>query len=317
MLNKGLSVITSIFGHEYKDTGKDAEIRYQCDRCKSLGKRFDDYKLYVNYKKMLYWCHRCEKKGRIDFSGAGRDYLADIDVIDVIDDYLSNDNQHGEGKKEDSSVSYVVPPYYPEQGEVSHNYLLSRGLTNGDIRFYDIRVSGVFDKDNYGRVIVPNRVWGGVLTDMYVARNYLNDYKKYKNPRGSASNSTVFNLHRIPDNPDYLIICEGVFSAMAVDRNAVATYGKNFSEKQLTSIIEKNPKIVYVSYDPDAMHKAEELCEYLSRRFDSTKEVRLVELPDDLDPADVGRERFRDYLEDAYLYKDSVSYIIDGMLKKQ
>ena len=57
--------VISQLGEDFIDAGS-CEIRYQCPFCMEQGHTYEDYKLYVNYAKLVYWCHRCETTGAIE-----------------------------------------------------------------------------------------------------------------------------------------------------------------------------------------------------------------------------------------------------------
>lgn len=312
--------IISQLGDDYIEADGGKELRYQCPFCKEAGKHYDDYKLYVSVDKGVYWCHRCESKGRIIFD---KDLTngSNTDVYKLFDKYL---NPEKEDNSEDSDY-YIIPKYRPIPNTLSYEYLMKRNISDEDIDYYNIRVSGLKDdKRFFGRVIIPNRVINKYWTDMYNARTYIDDPIRYKNPRSSKRNSIVFNLFRIHENCNRIIINEGAINSIIAGKDSVASFGKYISDEQLNMIISKKPSKIYVSLDTDAREKAEKLCDKLVSL--SNSKIYLVKLPekwDDkeqkmkgLDASDLGRDLYQEYINRAVEYKNRSIYFLENIFSK-
>ena len=313
--------IISLLGEDYIPAGLE-ELRYQCPFCRDQGLRYDDYKMYVNARKGLWWCHRCESKGKIEFdplltSGSN------TEVYDQLDKWMNSVVQNQEIKKEDEEESdyFLIPSGIPMPNTLAWDYLISRGINPSDMSFYSIRIPGLNDpKSMFSRIVIPNRVISNIWTDMYVARTYIDDKVRYKNPSSSKAHDLVFNLHRIPQNPDRIIINEGAINSIIAGRDSVATFGKHVSDSQLMSILAKNPKKIYVSLDVDAREIAEDLCNRLVSYGDA--EVYLVELPTDdkhpkgLDASDLGRQHYLEIVNSARRYTKKSIFLIEKFIEE-
>ena len=100
-------------------------------------------------------------------------------------------------------------------------YLYERGLTNNDFIKYQIgyATSGDFG----GRVIIPSFSESNQL-NYFIARSYDGNFYKYRNPE--VSKDIIFFENLINwETP--IILCEGVFDAMAIKRNAIPLLGKS------------------------------------------------------------------------------------------
>ena len=104
---------------------------------------------------------------------------------------------------------------------------------------------------------------------------------KYKNP--PVSKDVVVFENQI-DFSEPLILCEGVFDAMAIRRNAIALLGKNIPSKLKMRLIEHSVKEVSIVLDNDAFENALHISESLMN--DNIK-VRLVRMESE-DAADLG-----------------------------
>lgn len=178
-------------------------------------------------------------------------------------------------------------PLFPDDKTITwkqaYYYLKSRGITNNDILKYNI---GYCDYGLYANmIIIPTYDADGRL-NYFTARSFdKNAYIKYRNP--SASRDIIPNEHLINWNIP-IILCEGLFDAMAIKRNAIPLLGKNIQsslmKKIVTSVVDK----IYIALDRDAIKQALKFCE---RLMAEGKEVYLVDLQDK-DPSEMGFENF-------------------------
>ena len=168
-------------------------------------------------------------------------------------------------------------------------YLYERGLTDNDFIKYGI---GYATTGEYGgRVIIPSYSQSNQL-NFFVARAYDGNYFKYKNPE--ASKDIVFFENFINWNQP-IILCEGVFDAMAIRRNAIPILGKSLSTSLYKKIITSPLKDVYVALDTDARDRALEIAEQL---LNQGKRVFLVNLPHK-DPSQMGFRAFTELIQTA------------------
>jgi DNA primase len=162
-------------------------------------------------------------------------------------------------------------------------YLKRRNVDSHDIVKYNI---GYCDKGLYANmIIIPTYDKDGRL-NYFTARSFEKEpYVKYRNP--SASRDIIPNEHLINWNIP-IVICEGLFDAIAIKRNAIPLLGKNIQsslmKKIVTSVVDK----IYIALDRDAIKQALKFCE---RLMAEGKEVYLVDLQDK-DPSEMGFENF-------------------------
>ena len=92
-----------------------------------------------------------------------------------------------------------------------------------------------------------------------------------------------------------IIICEGVFDAMAIRRNAIPILGKNISKALLKKIVSSKVKEIYIALDKDALKKAVKFCEQF---ISMGKKVYLVDM-EEKDPSEMGFQSFTNHIQDA------------------
>ena len=168
-------------------------------------------------------------------------------------------------------------------------YLYERGLTDNDFIKYGV---GYATTGEYGgRVIIPSYTSSGTL-NFFVARSFDGNYFKYKNPE--ASKDIIFFENLINWNAP-IIICEGVFDAISIRRNAIPILGKSISKELYKKIITSNVRDIYIALDNDAKNRALQIAEQF---LNNGKRVFIVEMKDK-DPSEMGFRAFTEHIQSA------------------
>ena len=87
------------------------------------------------------------------------------------------------------------------------------------------------------------------MLNYFIGRDFYKGGMKYKNPPISKD-IIGFDLYTNWNEP--IILCEGVFDAIAIRRNAIPLFGKTILPKLYKKIIEKQVKHIIISLDDDA-----------------------------------------------------------------
>jgi hypothetical protein len=162
-------------------------------------------------------------------------------------------------------------------------YLKKRNVTKYDVLKYNI---GYCKEGLYkNMIIIPTYDNNGKL-NYFSARSFEKDpYVKYRNP--SVSRDIIPNEHLINWNIP-IILCEGLFDAMAIKRNVIPLLGKNIQSNLMKKIVTSLVDKIYIALDRDALKQALRFCEML---LAEGKEVYLVDLQDK-DPSEMGFKNF-------------------------
>ena len=162
-------------------------------------------------------------------------------------------------------------------------YLKKRNISKYDIIKYNI---GYCESGMYANmIIIPTYDKDGRL-NYFTARSFEKEpYIKYRNP--SASRDIIPNEHLINWNIP-IVICEGLFDAIAIKRNAIPLLGKNIQSSLMKKIVTSLVDKIYIALDRDAMKQALRFCENIMAEG---KEVYLVDLQDK-DPSEMGFKNF-------------------------
>ncbi len=168
-------------------------------------------------------------------------------------------------------------------------YLYDRGLNDNDFIKYSI---GYCTSGEYGgRVILPSYSESNRL-NYFVGRSYDGNYFKYKNPE--VSKDIIFFENLINWNAP-IILCEGVFDAIAIRRNAIPLLGKNIPNSLYKKIITSKLTDIYIALDLDAQTEALTIAE---KFLNQGKKVFLVNMKDK-DPSEMGFKAFTELIQQA------------------
>ena len=251
-------------------------------------------KLQINIKNQNWHCWVSNVGGRNFYQlfkkvSASREQFAEL--VELV-----GENKYYKVKKDDSKITVTLPKEFKPlwnggDGIVKRhalNYLYKRGITDKDIMKHNI---GFCDEGQYSnRIIIPSYDSDGQL-NFFVGRDFYNSKMKYKNSP-TPKDIIGFDLFVNWDEP--IILCEGVFDAMAFKRNAIPLFGKNVMKKLHKKIIESQVKTLYLALDNDAKSDAIKISDtFVNEGID----VKLVMLKDK-DPSEIGFEGLLSYLKD-------------------
>ena len=162
-------------------------------------------------------------------------------------------------------------------------YLNGRGVTPHQIIKYEMGYceSGIYQN----KIIIPSYDKDARL-NYFVGRSFYDTSMKHKNP--DVSKDIIgFEMMINWDLP--IVLCEGVFDAIAIRLNAIPLFGKSIQSKLLSEIIHRNVSKVYIALDGDALSNSIKFSEIL---ISEGIEVYLVEMKDS-DPSELGFDAFQ------------------------
>lgn len=168
---------------------------------------------------------------------------------------------------------------YSKQYSHVYTYLFSRGISIYDIVRYNIGFCP--PGTPYGdRVIVPSYREDGNL-NYFVGRTLDGSQIKYKVPFSRPQGVIFENMINwsLP-----VVLCEGVFDAIAIRYNAIPLLGKTITDDLKYQLIENGVKQVVVALDSDASREKLFLVESLLKMGITPNVLNLQEK----DPADTG-----------------------------
>ena len=234
---------------------KGNEQAHHCPFCHHHKK-----KLQINLNTQQWHCWVCDSKGRkiqtllrrlqVDNKKIKKVY--EIYGDDYIVSTISTDEEKVELRLPSEFKSLLEKPkgLNPLYKKVVQ-YAKDRNITKEDIIRYNI---GYCDGGIYNnRIIIPSYDSNNRL-NYFIARSVFVEEKfKYKNPPVSK-NVTMFENQINWNQP--ITLCEGVFDALAIKRNAIPLLGKFIPKTLMDNIYKKGIKEIKILLDTDAQEQA-------------------------------------------------------------
>ena len=273
-----LSILNSAFNSQGSDGGRD-EIVYYCPFCDHHKK-----KLQVNVVTQQWHCWVCDAKGKSIFSLAKK-LKASKEIFSELSQIFKNTGRYSANQKELYKI-VQLPKEFISTSEKTNGiarkqvlrYLRNRKITHADMMRYNIGYC--VDGEYGGRIIVPSYDSYGNL-NYFIARSFYNSKLKYKNPP-APKDTVIFDLYINWNMP--IILCEGVFDAIAIKRNAIPLLGKTIQDSLLAKLVSNKVPEVILSLDADARKMMTKISKKLLKWNLNVSYVKLEEG----DPSDVG-----------------------------
>ena len=273
-------------------TLKGNELAFYCPFC-----NHHKQKLQVNTETQKWHCWTCNSGGK-KLTSLLRKLDVDRKTISIIREIYGDSNWTPQQEDADTKVFISLPKEFislaeepkgfnPEYKHAIH-YLTERGIGMKDIIKYNI---GYCKEGLYGRrVIIPSYNSDGSL-NYFVSRSYYPEEKmKYKNPPISK-NIICFESQVNWEEP--IILCEGVFDAITIKRNAIPLLGKFPSKQLVEKIFMSGVDSIIISLDNDAINEALKAAEYFRKNGIN---VRMMYLRDK-DASEMGYDKFYEELK--------------------
>jgi DNA primase len=275
-----LGLLESVLG-KAKGSKTTMDYAFYCPVCKH-----HNPKLIVNIKTGQYNCWTCHPptKGKTPVSLLKK-IEAPTEKLIEMKSYFQGDNT----KIDTTKANKVILPedfislINPDKSlEARHAlaYLKKRQISVQDIQKYNI---GYCKKGRYrNKVIVPSYNKDGMI-NYFIARSFEPDpFQKIDAP--SCNKTELIGLEFFINWSVPVILCEGIFDAIAIKRNAVPLFGKTIPKSLMLKLVESEVKTVYLALDKDALKEA---LDYSQTLLDHGKEVYLIDL-EGKDPSDIG-----------------------------
>lgn len=244
--------------------GNGREARLNCPNCDDTNKH-----LYVNAQRSLWYCFKCGKGGKVEFTQRLEpniemySKLMSGDSIIISNSFEKTALETLDKIKSLPLNKTLLPIEIAEDCEssqelIARNYLHSRGVTQREITEHSIRLSLEKHGPYRHSIIFPvYRTSKSSNMEYFVCRKYDNSKPKYVNapwPKGDA----LFIADANTGGPNYpSVICEGILDALAIRRvgyNAVALLGKVPTSQQLKRLVQSSQYLIYL--DDDAFSQA-------------------------------------------------------------
>ena len=283
-----LGILNNVIGRSKPSTkGNHA---FHCPFCKH-----HKPKLEVDPKSGVWHCWVCNEKGRTPTSLL-RKLHASAALIKEMREYFPDGKTNIDEKVYDKvelpkeyrplSTPSTLLPYRQAKA-----YITRRGFSEQDIIKYNV---GYCETGKYANsIIIPSFDKNGTL-NYFISRSFEKEPKrKYNAP--SCNKNNLIGLEYYINWKVPVILCEGIFDAIALKRNAVPLFGKTIPKALMLKLVESDVKTVYLALDKDALKEA---INYSQQLLNLGKDVYLIEL-NGKDPSEIGFEGMTKYLHTA------------------
>lgn len=262
-----------------------SQLKLESGTCPFCGESRDDLRLYMNSKTGLGQCFHCGQGfNAIRFVMANEE----CNLTKAIKILLGDEDTWAlpEDVEDDAEIGLVFPKMIsPLDSEQAMNYLNGRNIGPKLIEHFKLQyaVDNVMINGKLyytkGRIVMPIYDIAGKIVSWQARDTTGKAHQRYLFPIGFKGAEYVYNSQAIHTNPDYLILCEGVFDAFGWYRagfnNVIATFGKKLSDGQKAILRYINPKRLYIAWDSDADWLKYELVEKIGYIFPDIKIVDL------------------------------------------
>lgn len=248
------------YGIQYWTAGENVSRGRVGVTCPFCDDTYNHLGLDINGEKSPY-CWKCG-------SHSWWDYIRTVtseDPRDVIRKYQQSSSFVPVFAPKYQHASVCIPPGDYNYKSVHYNYLKNRGFDSEYILHkYDMRVTSAFH-DYAHRIIIPVVYNKRIVS--YQGRSYVNATPKYLTCRPEDEvifhKDIFFNLDNATE--DAVIIVEGLFDAIRLGNNTIASFGTSVSLAQI-QLISNRYKKVFMLFDgePTAQEKALKVAEILS-----------------------------------------------------
>lgn len=285
-----LGLLHSVLGKSKPSTkGNHA---FHCPFCKH-----HKPKLEIDPKTGFYHCWTCQPETK------GRNLVSLLKKLQASPDQISEMRSYfPDGRGEINEKTYAKVQLPKEFIPLAKNstkltyrqakaYLISRGLTEEDLLKYNI---GYCETGKYANsVIIPSYDKSGNI-NYFISRSFQKDpARKYNAP--SCNKNELIGFEYFINWKVPVVLCEGIFDAMALKRNAIPLFGKSIPKALMKKLVENDVKTVYLALDNDALKEA---LKYSVDLINQGKDVYLIEL-EGKDPSDLGFENITKHLHHA------------------
>lgn len=286
-----LGLLETVLG-KGKGSKTTMDYAFYCPVCKH-----HNPKLIVNIKTGQYNCWTCHPatKGKTPVS-LFKKIDAPTEKLIEMKNYFQGDNTKIDASKSNKvqlpeEFISLVDPDTSLEARHALTYLKKRHISDQDIKKYNI---GYCKNGRYrNRVIIPSYDGNGNV-NYFIARSFEKDpVRKYDAP--SCNKTDLIGLEYFINWSVPVILCEGIFDAISIKRNAIPLFGKTIPQALMLKLVESEIKTVYLALDKDALKEA---LSYSEQLINLGKEVYLIEL-EGKDPSDLGFESMTKLLQKA------------------
>ena len=211
----------------------------------------------------FYNCWRCGKKGHISYLLSVLLKKPVYEIERILIDYETYTDVLD--KKTEIVYRDIEPKNLLKEWHIQYYaYLRRRNYDWDTIRNFSLKCFNVYGEWAW-RIYIPVFLEGKLVN--YLGRTVREGESRYKNCKNEDAVIPMKNLlYNVDSVRDTVIIVEGVTDVWRIGSGCVATFGVQFTDKQINILYERKVQRAFVMYDNehDAQKQAEKLANQLS-----------------------------------------------------
>lgn len=264
----------------------DTEAKVCCPFCQTrIGRADEKFHLHVSLEKPVAHCFRC------DWSGHHLSLVLSVDgtsyhqALLELEHPTPNVSLFGiiaspKGLVQGQETASMPEGFLPLMGVDGSSLLEERAAWNYLLKRRSIPVDLI--RKHFGWAPGTHRVWILIDKNWWQGRSIIDAEPKYISPPWPKGDS-LWNAVAMQQYGE-VVICEGVFSAIAVGDYAIALCGKTMNKLQAQRIVNANPATLELMLDADAIQSMYDMANQLVRAgYRGKLKIRYMESGD---PAD-------------------------------
>lgn len=259
-------------------------VNIQCPFCSDHSNH-----LGINLSSNKFNCWICGEKGYIEkLIGRLENTHTKTKIKHIISEYPDEIRSQTPKHNEPETRVCKLPKHTKDTWEQYHyEYFKNRRFDPKELtEQYNLKYCN--NVSNYKFSVVIPIIENRSLVNFSTVNVFTRQYRHC--PNTEAAVSMKHCLYNIDSVGESMIVVEGIADVWRIGRGAVATFGIEYTKEQVQKILKKCVRNVFVLFDaePQALNKAEQLCQHLNT-LPGIDKTEMILLPEG-DPADMSNE---------------------------
>lgn len=297
-----IELLKDVLGRPRRHTESKGQISFDCPVCshdiKGLDKGDGKGNFEVNYINNVFKCWSCGETHdthgslyRLFNTWGNKIHLKKLSLI-IPDEFIKQEKVYKPIKIPKEFISFAG---VSRGVQLTHHYkrakyyIDQRSITEEQIKKYNIGFC--YEGEYADHIIIPSYDRENNL-NYFVARNYGESRRKYKNPEAEKE-KIIFNERFVDFSRDVYIV-EGPFDHIFVE-NSIPLLGKKLSNNLWSKLYDEAKGLIYICLDGDAYNDALMLYSKLHGGKLQGR-VKVIRLPDEKDIADLKGQINNDWI---------------------
>ena len=306
MVNEQLvGLLQTILG-EGKPTAR-GNYAFYCKNCKHHKPKLEVSCVVTQDNKNPFHCWACDVRGTT-IKSLFKTFKVSSEKYEELNTILGTSYKHSKEELKRELPQIELPKEFQpfinlQKTNIIGRHALTYLLKERKISFEDIIKinAGYCETGRYkNKIIIPSYSKDGKL-DYFVARSFNGFGSKLDAPQ---SDKNIVGFESLINYNLPITLCEGVFDAISIKRNAIPLFGKSIPPKLKEKLMLNRVKTIYLALDEDALKSTFKIAEEL---LQAGKELYVIRLGGK-DPNEIGFLKYNELVSVSkpFTYSDLV-----------